>query len=91
MEDFAKNMRALLLFRSRIVTARVNCIALYDWDSHMSANTIALAFEKFLRRCDVVDPISAQGVASGDPQRNTPEGHYHYESSDKDGRYGSIA
>jgi hypothetical protein len=72
MEGFAKNMRTWLLFRSRIVTAQVDCIALQGWDSHMSANTIASTFEKFLRRCDVDDPISAQGVASGNPQRNTP-------------------
>jgi hypothetical protein len=68
------NMRALSLFRSRIVTARADRIALVRSDSHIKIHTIVLAFEKFLGAAIYDDPTSAQGVASGNPNGTRPQG-----------------
>jgi hypothetical protein len=57
----------LLFFRSRIVTALPNRVALQRWDSHIVIYRIVLAFEKFFGAPIYDDPTSAQGVASGNP------------------------
>jgi len=92
----------VVVFRSRIVSALVDSVALERWHSHMSIHRIVLAFEKLLERCDpmMIRPApraSLPEIPDGTrPKDQCHDGFFDQDDNDQaerlsqSGRYASI-